>query len=573
MNSRTALTSLAFLAGASSVATAQLAEVMICDEINEVIYRCSDLNGDGDYLDTDEMTLLVDFGSIGSINPYSVEVRAEGPTPVAYVLSDSMPDGVYRGADNNLDGTISSTEMTVFFDWQAIYGAGADPHGVTLTADGAVWVSSSFESTRGLWRLVDLNADGDAMDAGEFSQLLDGSATAPVETDLGVVMVEIKDLRFLARDGNGVVGYSGFSTSSADSEDSIFRFEDLNLDGDVTDPGESKLLLNYTGKNPALPVNPDFGTVLPTMEVPNTTTPSEPNYGRLWHVETMQGGATQYFFGCDSSSTSTFSSSVTGDFINGLVFRGVDGNGDGDVNDAGEVNVYYDGSADGPLPGVDRIDKIVGMGAEGNTLYLADASGARIIAMEDGNADGDVLDAGEVTPDLWTFGSWGSVPPVIDPLGPFITDIEAGPNGLFPAGAANWTTTGVACSQFSPGPPAIGHTGHAQVGTSNFSLTLSNTGANLPAIFGYGLSNTDFMGIPLPLDLTPLGYSGCFLYQNLVGQSSSVFTDGAGAAAVPIPIPNDQALVNLPVYLQWVVIDIFSGGIAVSNLGTVIIEQ
>jgi len=42
-------------------------------------------------------------------------------------------------------------------------------------------------------------------------------------------------------------------------------------------------------------------------------------------VETFEGGATQYFFGCDSSSTSTFAISVTGDYINGLVFRGVDG--------------------------------------------------------------------------------------------------------------------------------------------------------------------------------------------------------------------------------------------------------
>jgi len=77
---------------------------------------------------------------------------------------------------------------------------------------------------------------------------------------------------------------------------------------------------------------------------------------------------------------------------------------------------------------------------------------------------------------------------------------------------------------------------------------------------------------PDSLDLSPFGYGGCFLYQSLNGQVTS-FTDGTGSAAVAIPVPNDQNLVNLPVHLQWLVVDLFSGGIALSPLGTVIIEQ
>jgi hypothetical protein len=264
--------------------------------------------------------------------------------------------------------------------------------------------------------------------------------------------------------------------------------------------------------------------------------------------------------------------SVTGDFINGLVFRGVDGNGDGDVNDAGEVNVYYDGSADGPLFVGDRIDKIVGQGAENGWLYLADASGARIIRMQDGNGDGDANDAGEVQPDIWTYGLWGAAPPITDPLGPFVTSIGVAPNLLFPAGFSNWTTSGVGCSQFAPCPPVIGHSGHAQIGTTNFTLTVSGTGPSLPAIFAFGLSDTMYLGLPLPLDLTPFGYAGCSLYQSLQGQSLKI-TDAAGSVAQAIPVPPDPLLVAVKVHLQWLVIDVFSGGISLSKLGTVIVEQ
>ena len=273
MNIRISLLTLAAAGGLGSLAGAQaLAEILINDPINEHVYRCSDLNGDGDYVDSNETTLLVDFIALGAFNPESAEIRDEGGVPAIYVVSD-FPDGLYRGEDTNGDGTVSTSEMTFFFDSQAVYGATMNPEGVTLTADGAVWFSSDFEGITGLWRLDDINGDGDAMDAGEFFQMVDGLVPHPVETDAGTVTIAGDDVWRMARDGNGIVCYIGFSSSSLADEDSHFRFEDINGDGDCLDAGESKLFLNYTGKNPALPVNPDFGTVLPTMEVPNLTRP------------------------------------------------------------------------------------------------------------------------------------------------------------------------------------------------------------------------------------------------------------------------------------------------------------
>jgi hypothetical protein len=157
-------------------------------------------------------------------------------------------------------------------------------------------------------------------------------------------------------------------------------------------------------------------------------------------------------------------------------------------------------------------------------------------------------------------------------MGPFISDIEAGPNGLFPPGSAFWSVSGTGCTQFAPGPPEIGHVGHAQIGTSNFSATLSNTGPSLPAVLAYGLSDTFWLGIALPFDLGLVGFSGCTLYQNLVGQIPA-FTDGTGSAVQVLPVPNDPNLLGIPVYLQWVVANVVAGGIALTPLGTVIIEQ
>ena len=173
--------------------------------------------------------------------------------------------------------------------------------------------------------------------------------------------------------------------------------------------------------------------------------------------------------------------------------------------------------------------------------------------------------------DLWSFGLWGSIPPITDPLGPFVENIEAGPAGLFNPGTPNFTTSGVSCSAFAPGPPMISGMGKAKIGTSDFSCTVSGTSPSIPAVLALGFLNDDYLGLPLPLDLTPLGWSGCFLYQNLTAQFPSL-TDATGSSTIPIAVPNDPIFINVTVYLQWLVIDVSAPGLGFSELGTLIIE-
>jgi hypothetical protein len=555
----------------AGTASAQLPDVMICDSINEKIFRLADLDGDGFYASTNEGTLFVDTGAAGGINPYTAEMRVEAGMPTIYWVLDSMPDGLFRAQDTNGDGAISLAEQSVFYDAAGTIGT-IDPLGIALTPDGAVWFGSDFEANTGLWRCFDGNGDGDAMDPGETVHMVDGSSPFTVLTDIGPRPVNMDDVWHITPAGNGVVLFDGFSGTNPADELSMFRFQDVNTDGDVTDPGEARLFLNYTGKNPTLPQNPDFASgLLRSFEIPNPMDPTNPFYGRLLHVAMRVEGPQQvFYFGCDSSNTSQFALNINGQGMNGLIYRARDLNGDFDANDAGEVNLFYDGSATGPLPGNAQFAKIVGMKAIGDWVYVASVSnGDRISRLRDMNGDGDAMDAGEAELGLWDKANYNPVPP-FPSLGPFVDDIALIDGGLWAPSSNNFVISGTGCSSFGT-VPTIAGSGTANIGTSNFSCIVGNTGPSLPAICYFGTSTTHYLGAPiLPLDLSPLGpnFTGCIVYHNLVGLIVTV-TNPAGQAAVPIPFPNDPSLAGRFFPLQWLVI---GGGIALSPLGEVLAE-
>ncbi len=76
-----------------------------------------------------------------------------------------------------------------------------------------------------------------------------------------------------------------------------------------------------------------------------------------------------------------------------------------------------------------------------------------------------------------------------------------------------------------------------------------------PGVFLIGFSDSVGPGgLPLPLDLGLIGAGGCSL---LVSMDVQVFfvTDANGNAAVPLPIPDNLALVDLPLFFQSLLID------------------
>ena len=135
------------------------------------------------------------------------------------------------------------------------------------------------------------------------------------------------------------------------SSEAIFRYQDLNQDGDVQDPGEQIVFYDLTGPGPNL-TNMQALTISPID-------------GSVW---------------------------VSGTSLD-IILRLEDKNGDGDANDAGEFKVFYDNT------GAQAISSVVALAFDKNgVLYLLNSGSAdKVVRLQDKNNDGDALDSGEAT--------------------------------------------------------------------------------------------------------------------------------------------------------------------------------
>jgi hypothetical protein len=92
------------------------------------------------------------------------------------------------------------------------------------------------------------------------------------------------------------------------------------------------------------------------------------------------------------------------------------------------------------------------------------------------------------------------------------------------------------------------------------------------APFGiFGLSNTNWSSLPLPLDLGIVGMPGCNAYVSV--DDVAALVNNFGTARWTIPVPNNAGLVGMHVYLQGMVVDprVNSFGAVVSNAADCVI--
>lgn len=122
-------------------------------------------------------------------------------------------------------------------------------------------------------------------------------------------------------------------------------------------------------------------------------------------------------------------------------------------------------------------------------------------------------------------------------------------------------------------PGSLGAMVDAVVGRTEIGQTLSYQLTNVkPGAFvsgQLGFSSTNWGGLPLPFDLTPLQAPGCRIFNDLyLGFSRVASTTGAVTASVPIP--NVQGLIGASYHFQWLVVDSGANalGIAVSDATT-----
>ena len=271
---------------------------------------------------------------------------------------DIIPDQILRATDSNFNGVLDPAEFETLYS----YGGGSDG---SLDEHQGVWWgclgAASVLTQYGLWKFTDLTNDGDFLDAGEATQM----AKPPSITATGGYTVSV---------GNPT------ACAVLPSGDCIW-FERLSAVWYRTTPaGVHSVWLVYRtptgGITPAPLPNPDFGTTLPAI-------PTD------WFDRAAVDPATGTVY-----LAPNFSQSAGVNYV----YRCRDLNVDGDVNDAGEINVFYNGVTSSPKWGpIDDIDWLQGAVYLSYEIDPALDPGSQFVRLQDLNADGDAMDAGELS--------------------------------------------------------------------------------------------------------------------------------------------------------------------------------
>ena len=116
---------------------------------------------------------------------------------------------------------------------------------------------------------------------------------------------------------------------------------------------------------------------------------------------------------------------------------------------------------------------------------------------------------------------------------------------------------------FSTNTPMIGDT---------FRVRIEQARPLAPAVLCLGGSRTQWLGVPLPIDLAWLGAAGCSVLAS-VDVTSGVTIGAGGTASFTYSLPNTIYLLNGHFYNQFVVLDQAANGLglAFSNAGAGVI--
>lgn len=329
--------------------------------------------------------------------------RALHAPSVGVLLADQTGDRIDLLRDLNGDGdAVDAGERTLHFGDGNASGFAApttNPFVFATANDGAVFVGDGGADT--VWRLVDLNGDGDAMDAGEATAWLSpaNAAGVPTVTPNGLAQ---------GPDGAMYVVNAGVSSRP---QDAIYRTVDLNGDGDADDVGETSVWLDLSIVSAgSAPYTLSFDGNVAYLLDPNGGAPT------IWRIEDVDGSgaisadevsafvAAEASFGAvidfahagEAGSLLTWQWLDDGDGVWRLT-RLTDRDGSGAIDATDEVAVVWDSTL---LP--EGYSQFAGFSVASNgagrvalTSNGSDPAQRSIWLLEDRNGDGDFLDAGE----------------------------------------------------------------------------------------------------------------------------------------------------------------------------------
>ncbi|MFQ5503239.1 MAG: hypothetical protein ACE5F1_00400 [Planctomycetota bacterium] len=292
-------------------------------------------------------------GSTGAVQ--KAKYRVVGSKKYLYWINTFPGAGIWRGTDRNGNGVIDASETQHLFDFGAFFRGGLDE------AKG-VWAGVAANNTSlkaGVWSLKDLNGDGDFMDAGESKQLVKSPTVK-----IGLTTYSSDDPRGVAILPNG---------------DFVWHEDDARMWFRTTPTGVSSVYLVYktpvvvSGPVPAK--NPDFGTKLPTPGAFSDLDRSavDPATGTVYLTMNFRRGET-------------------------AIYAARDKNNDGDINDTGEVTIFFDGTKATPAFGpIDDIEWHGGAVYGSYEINPASDPGSQFFELRDKNNNGNASDPGELT--------------------------------------------------------------------------------------------------------------------------------------------------------------------------------
>lgn len=326
--------------------------LLLGDQRADRLYLLRDLNQDGDAFDEGERVTFFDETNSSGLAAPTSNIFGVFQDSNGYVyVGDGDTDTVYRLRDGNGDGDANDAgEAVAFFTPGNFAGFSTiTPQSIAQGFDGAIYLSNAGVTSRpqdAIYRLQDLNGDGDTNDKKEATVWLDMQAiSTPDGTPQGAAAVPY-DIVF-----DGDVAYIN-DLNGGSLDDVIHRAEDVSGDGKVT-ANEVK---------PFISDKMNFGAPVDLSSA-------------VW-----QGGLV----------TLTWTPNRTEVGSEPKLYSLNDWNGSGDIDQSYEAREVWNASE---LPDGYEVGVGFNVTAVGDTVYFT--ADEHVIALNDVNGDHDFLDTGE----------------------------------------------------------------------------------------------------------------------------------------------------------------------------------
>jgi len=496
----------------------------------------------------------------------------------AFYIADAGDGYIYRVTDKNGNGLLDDSEITTYqkFGVSNTFGPNTIA-GLRLGTKTLIYTALNTRGRHGkpgIHRMVDLNNNGKATDPGETSLLLNSTTKLTIPGKTSNVTLTTDRWEKLRVDPlkKFLVAFNSGSASPTPASDAFSYIAFKDNGGKLSNP---RVFFNPSKLN-GFKENADIKSgALEDLDIQflRQTTKNSFNGFSFFDVEKkgFRNVFPAYYFTNNYGPTRGFGAkNAAGKLLNGVVLLGVDKNLDGDIQDKGEVVIFFNGSgntlaggANGKVASpswfdpttngtVTKIpDFVVGIAVANKKVYLCIENGGsdQILELDDKNGN-QKIETGEVrviylTPKPFpkvfnsSFGPWTNnlhAIPANQMPNPF-------PTGVTPFGNGCPTTSGLA-----PRMSVVG--GSPTLGNAKFTLEMVRGAPNLPSFLFLGISNKSIGAISLPLPLNFLGMNGCFqrVSNELVFPRINSKT---GIASTPLPIPNDPKIKGLSLFFQY----------------------